>query len=1424
MIEQIQRKWLDKIASNGHSSSLTLLQQQQISSTILNAVLQSEKELYYVLPEIIDFVERNQVPPDEFIEALFLLRDEIINHSVNLTLQGVELKTALHMLQEIIVKVGSYFSHLRMDLNISQKNVSYVSYDRVEGNILELDENFLIRKTNSSLLKIFGYEKEEVIGRPLQMLFSNSSQTLLRNSLSSLKRKLRLKIDLEVEALHKFGERFQVILKISRKNIYDEPAVYHAYIQNVSYIKETKDTLNLLSMALESAGEGIFILDAHQEGKVLFVNEAIESIVGTSRKNLLGKPFAVLRGGAVNGTWERRVLQKSIQSGWEGEQIFRNHLGQEYFVHLHTRPVQNEYGETVAIVGIIRDVTEAKKRESRILELQKFVENIINNLPHFVIVTDENLNIRLWNLSLERASRISGAEAVGKNIFEVFPQLAKTIPYEELLQLQEGLSVYSKKVLMSLNGEEDSYYQILINPIQIDSQRQLVWSILDITKEELLKIRITWQNARLKFLEKFAQLLNSNLDIQSIFQRLGQELREVIRLKGLVFLLPLDLKDYKFNLFYLSLDTEEQFPLGEVLDLSQCTVLPDLIKEKRPIVEDDHWDEGSIIYKYVERFFPVEHIQKIVHFPVHFENEIVGILSLIVDAELISQQNDIDFLQNITSHLAIALKNSFYFKLIELQNKKLNIINQIFNIPQSAANLGTIYQSTLKSLSELLQTDQVAFWYSDSGEEWHLLTSLDDWLKDYADTPFPVQMEIDKTTIFTWDESHSFPVSSFQEILSRQPVISSCYHSGTKGYFAFTAFGVQLIRGVDSEAVLNVIDEVMKQLIISVDQINLFEKIKQAEEEWELTFNTVRIGLAVVDRNLTIQRTNQAFLDIFRMKPEEVLGKNCRELQFFNIFPEKLDYQKWKTQSYLMQDVEFYDVRLEKAILRSFYPLWDSGERFLGGVMSFYDITEHRQQEEEIKFLSRFPETNPNLVISLDPNGDILYSNPAVEKLLQKLNLEPDDVFQLLPNDYREVISGKIHFDQFPVERIHRFGERVFQYFIHQPKDDNNFYFYGIEITEKEELHKQLIQTERIRAVGEMAAGIAHDFNNLLATIIGRTQLLLLKLEGHPIYDELKIIEKAAMEGGQIVRRLQEVTRERKSKNLVPLHVIELIKESIIFTANKLKMSTQLEGKPVQLHTDFRDNVVVKADPVELKEVFTNLLLNAYDAMPNGGDLYISCRRLDINQGEAEIVIEDTGVGMSEEVRNKIFNPFFTTKGDKGTGLGLSIVYKTITSLGGTIQVESARGKGTKFIIHLPETKEQVVEKDQRRSAVYKNLEQLRLLIVDDEPELLETMAEILRLKFRTVDIAGDGYTAIEKVEKQEFDVVLSDLGMPEMSGWELADRVKKLRSDCKIILVTGWGEQAKHELKHHPAVDDILPKPYELSDLLNKINSFFQE
>jgi len=357
------------------------------------------------------------------------------------------------------------------------------------------------------------------------------------------------------------------------------------------------------------------------------------------------------------------------------------------------------------------------------------------------------------------------------------------------------------------------------------------------------------------------------------------------------------------------------------------------------------------------------------------------------------------------------------------------------------------------------------------------------------------------------------------------------------------------------------------------------------------------------------------------------------------------------------------------------------------------------------------------------------------------------------------------------------------------------------------EAQEQLIQSEKLRALGEMAGGVAHDFNNLLGAILGRAQLLLLSTQEKETKKGLNVIEKAALDGAETVRRIQEFTRLRTDENFKMLDLNEILIESIEITKHKWKDEAQKKGILIQVETNLNQNLApVAGNPSELREVFINMILNSVDAMPKGGTLKISTQ---INENHILATVTDTGIGMSETVKRKVFDPFFTTKGPKGNGLGMSLAYGIIVRHSGKILIESQEGEGTTFTVRLPKRKS-----DELKGIKEKTLEENQsenILIIDDEPAIRDLLCDLIQSKGHQAMAVDNSLKGLEIFKKGKFGIVFTDLSMPEMSGWEVVEQLKALEPEVVIVMLTGWGTQVDNEkLKAH-AVDLLMAKPFEV-------------
>jgi len=370
-----------------------------------------------------------------------------------------------------------------------------------------------------------------------------------------------------------------------------------------------------------------------------------------------------------------------------------------------------------------------------------------------------------------------------------------------------------------------------------------------------------------------------------------------------------------------------------------------------------------------------------------------------------------------------------------------------------------------------------------------------------------------------------------------------------------------------------------------------------------------------------------------------------------------------------------------------------------------------------------------------------------------------------------------------------------------------------IDMTEAKRLRERLAETEKLRALGELASGVAHDFNNLLGAILGRVQLLRRRNFDVTTSQELAVIERAAQDGRETVRRIQEFSRTRRDRQFVPVDLGEVIRDAVEITRTRWKTDAERRNATIAVSVHAPPVAPVLGNASELREVFTNLILNAVDAMPQGGSISLSCWE---EAGKVAAVVRDTGTGMTEETRRHLFDPFFTTKGSRGNGLGLSVVYGIVTRHGGRIDVATALGEGTTFQMRFAAAAGLAVESEADQAALAPMLlPPGRILVIDDEAEIAEVLKDALSAEGHAVATAFSGGDGIRLAAEDDYDLVFTDLGMPDMTGWEVAERIKADRPDLPVVLVTGWGASLDQDEVERRGISAILHKPFEINELL---------
>jgi PAS domain S-box-containing protein len=481
------------------------------------------------------------------------------------------------------------------------------------------------------------------------------------------------------------------------------------------------------------------------------------------------------------------------------------------------------------------------------------------------------------------------------------------------------------------------------------------------------------------------------------------------------------------------------------------------------------------------------------------------------------------------------------------------------------------------------------------------------------------------------------------------------------------------------------------------------------------------------------------------------------------------------------------------------------------------EVTETKQSLEQLI------RSAGDAIISVDGEGKIQGWNPAAERIfgLTAKAAVGQPLTTLLPEESyrtaRAALSRERPSSTFEVTGKREDGRRLNLAVTLSSLTGRDGNLEGMlaivrDTTAQRELEAQMHQSEKLTALGQMAGGIAHDFNNLLQAILGYAQLMG-KSPGNAdvVRRGLDVIEKAATGGAETVRRIQKFARLRPEEAFVALDLNQVVRDTLAITRPRWEEKKVKSGLPLQLELDLGSVPVVMGRPAELHEVVTNLVLNAIDAMPEGGMLRIRTH----SEGGRFVVltVADTGVGMTDAVRKRIFDPFFTTKGEQGTGLGLSVSYSIVKRHGGEMHVETRPGGGATFAVNLPVGVTSVSEPP--HGVESRGDRKGRILLVDNDPQVMTILGEMLSDAGHHVLPVASGAEAVRVFVPGGFDLVITNIGMAGMNGWEVAERVRARDARVPLIFVTGWGLQEEDQARCRGlGVTDLLFKPVRPPDL----------
>ncbi|MBI3653110.1 MAG: PAS domain S-box protein [Acidobacteria bacterium] len=627
------------------------------------------------------------------------------------------------------------------------------------------------------------------------------------------------------------------------------------------------------------------------------------------------------------------------------------------------------------------------------------------------------------------------------------------------------------------------------------------------------------------------------------------------------------------------------------------------------------------------------------------------------------------------------------------------------------------------------------------------------------------------------------------------------------------------------------------------------EELLGARREWQATFDALSDTVMLLDKHDRLLRANKAFFEKSGLTYEEVIGRTAKELGHKNnrfISAEDCPLCELRAKR-ISGTIELpTGVITDFPVLASVDPIFNSDGDYIGCVevtrnLSALYSARQEAEKERVSLKATIEQMAEGLMI-FDDTPSVIRANSSAQKIFG-FTLE-----EMLKDRHGALTEGRfadkdgrpLPSPAHPVRSALREQRTIRGTTVWYQRPDKQRVLLSItaspffneegkltgavslvrDITQQQRELERLQQADKLRALGQLASGVAHNFNNALAAVIGYSQLALRRTEDAEVIKHLRVIEQSSKDAARMVERIQNFSRTRsKQDEFLPARIADIVRDAVDITRPRWQYDAEAHGIKYLVTLAWKVNAdfCVRCDPSQLREVFVNIIFNALDAMPAGGNLTINA-----SAGESSISInfKDTGYGMSEEVKSRVFDPFFTTKGVAGLGLGLSESYRIIERHFGQIEADSQPQLGTTFTITLPLIPfESFGDKGEVGDLP---LTRKRFLIVDDEKLVRYALASLLEELGHEVFQAATGQQALELAKDHLFDLVFTDLAMPDVDGIAAAQQLKALQPAVRIVLMSGYSsDKVQERIRDIACIDVAMSKPFrfdEVQEVIQKL------
>jgi PAS domain S-box-containing protein len=1114
-------------------------------------------------------------------------------------------------------------------------------------------------------------------------------------------------------------------------------------------------------------------------------------------------------------------------------------------------PLTDENENVLGVIGVATDITEARRAEASIRESEERYRELFENANDIIYTHDLQGNFTSLNRTGERITGYSREEAATLNVADVIAP--------------EHLNLAREMIAHKASEKVSTVYEIDIitkhrRRVRLEVSTRLIFSngkpigvqgiARDLTErkhsEEVLRESqefLAQQAQREAMTHRISQAIRCSLDSHEIYKTAVKELGSYLAVDRCSLFMRDDRTQCAMNVAEYHVTGVE--PAASDFPLDHLQTLVSALAQTGVLVVNDAANDKRVVDLY-NNILAKANVKSIMYVAIRVGEDVPAAFALSTTRQIREwSETDIALAKAVADQTGIAIRQAELYQKAESTSTREVLVNRLTMAIRASLRLPEVLTAATFELGRALNASRVhLFLFESEGVTGPLqheylasgIRSIKDADINY-DNPIARRLSLSSQPLIVNDavnfEDSSTVLTDYVRLQAQQLELRSAidYPLIVKGQFR----GILSIhqterRRIWTEDEITLVEALAERLAIGIAQAELFEMVARGKTEWETTFDAMSDGIFIFDQAGQLKRVNRAGATMEALHPKLLLGRKCCDILRSSEEDEACIVEK-ALASRRSVTIEITPTRLNRPLLVSVEPVLDENNQAVAVVCTARDLSDLRKVQavarEHQSLLTNILESARESIYAVDTDGNFKWCNTATLKGLgyQRSNFIGRPLLSMVYEADRDLVRERLDAALKGVAQTYEMRYFSYDGQLRYARVDNSPIVVegrttgvlGIarDITEQKEERERAARADKLRALGQLASGVAHDFNNSLAAILGRAQLLRRQVDDPALVRNLDIIQTAAEDAAATVRRIQTFARKSPVKEFELVDVAGLLNDAIEITRTRWQNEARIRGLEYEVKLDTEQGHFTYGSASELREVFVNLIVNAVDAMPRGGRLLVSCRRKD---GRLQLHFSDNGMGMPEDVRQKIFEPFFSTKGAHGTGLGLSVSYSIIERHSGSISVVSEPGNGSNFTIELPAIATDMSSEDD--SARQSEAQRLNILVVDDEEPVRATLAEMLAAVDHRVELAGSGQEAVEKMRTGDFDFVFTDLAMPEADGWETARMIRKHWPNVRIVLVTGYGPNTTPPPNEEGLVDAIIGKPFDFAQVESTLKS----